>query len=667
MQHSQGKLIENAIIEYINDKRNEQAILIDGKWGSGKTFFVKNKIIPAINNSRNEENSNNKKSYVIYISLYGIKNSKEITNKIYAEIISEKIKLKDKQSKVFDIASKFISVPSKIANNFLKSKGINIEYINEMLELLNMEGYVVIFDDLERCEMGVNEVLGYINDLVEHKKVKTIIVANEEQIGKLSLNKNLEQKYQVVLSQKLDLEDLKKHNNSSINFKDNNSPINSNDNKDSKITIEELKEYTQEVFKNDLIYNEIKEKLIGFTIKYEPNIEEILDNIIEIYVEYDNTKNIINRNKKDIINFIENSNNYNIRTIIFAFMSFEKINKIIDEKEFDREYISKIMDDIFLYCFDLSFDIKNGEKLYKWDSNCEVKIIPFSGKNRKGIKGYKFVDLYLEKRLINKENIYIVINNEIEENKRIKKEQEDKNLSLNQLYDKWWYIDNDDELYEKVLQLKEEINEKKYKIQDFTKIYILLSQLQDIEILQKKDVNEIQNIILEQVRNSNENIYMNYIDIDTSTWDENMRKYYFELVTPLKQILKNKEAHKNTIKVNNYIKNAEGWIFDFGDYCESKKDIFLEQGQFFNLIDLENLKKVILSSSNQDIYDFSSQLRRVYSFENLNDFYKADIESLEKFIEILNVEINKIEGKTKKIVIKSLIDAIQKLINKINK
>lgn len=119
--------------------------------------------------------------------------------------------------------------------------------------------------------------------------------------------------------------------------------------------------------------------------------------------------------------------------------------------------------------------------------------------------------------------------------------------------------------------------------------------------------------------------------------------------------------------INLYIKDREEWIFDFGDYCESQKDIFLEKRQFFNFIDIENLKNVIISSSNRDIYDFTSQLRRVYSFENLNDFFKNDIENLRKFVEALNDEINQITGKTKKIAIECLINDVQKFIEKINR
>lgn len=45
-------LPDNAIIEiiqdYIKEDRYKSAILIDGEWGSGKTFFVKEKLIKEI-------------------------------------------------------------------------------------------------------------------------------------------------------------------------------------------------------------------------------------------------------------------------------------------------------------------------------------------------------------------------------------------------------------------------------------------------------------------------------------------------------------------------------------------------------------------------------------------------------------------------------------------
>ena len=37
-------IIKN-VLEYVKDERYRQAVLIDGEWGAGKTFFVKEKLL----------------------------------------------------------------------------------------------------------------------------------------------------------------------------------------------------------------------------------------------------------------------------------------------------------------------------------------------------------------------------------------------------------------------------------------------------------------------------------------------------------------------------------------------------------------------------------------------------------------------------------------------
>ncbi len=44
---------------------------------------------------------------------------------------------------------------------------------------------ILIFDDLERCKIDINNILGYINSFVEHKESKVIIIANEEELENL--------------------------------------------------------------------------------------------------------------------------------------------------------------------------------------------------------------------------------------------------------------------------------------------------------------------------------------------------------------------------------------------------------------------------------------------------------------------------------------------------
>ena len=56
---------------------------------------------------------------------------------------------------------------------------------------------ILIFDDLERCKIPINDLLGYINQFVEHLNLKVIIVANEKEINKI-VDKNLELKYLIA-------------------------------------------------------------------------------------------------------------------------------------------------------------------------------------------------------------------------------------------------------------------------------------------------------------------------------------------------------------------------------------------------------------------------------------------------------------------------------------
>lgn len=83
---------------YIENPKMQYAILIDGEWGSGKTYFIKNKFV-----------KDNKK--IIYIPLNGMKNREEIDKKIYYKILennipsnitkSKGIKLVKKQEELF--------------------------------------------------------------------------------------------------------------------------------------------------------------------------------------------------------------------------------------------------------------------------------------------------------------------------------------------------------------------------------------------------------------------------------------------------------------------------------------------------------------------------------------------------------------------------------------
>ena len=73
-------LIES-ILNYVRSNNTDYAIMINGEWGSGKTYFWNNQIKKKINTLR----LNGKRYRTIYMSLYGISNLEDISKKIYME------------------------------------------------------------------------------------------------------------------------------------------------------------------------------------------------------------------------------------------------------------------------------------------------------------------------------------------------------------------------------------------------------------------------------------------------------------------------------------------------------------------------------------------------------------------------------------------------------
>ena len=71
----------DTILDYVKADYTDYAIMINGEWGSGKTYFWNNQVRNKINNL----NINGRKFSTIYMSLYGISNLEDISKKIFIE------------------------------------------------------------------------------------------------------------------------------------------------------------------------------------------------------------------------------------------------------------------------------------------------------------------------------------------------------------------------------------------------------------------------------------------------------------------------------------------------------------------------------------------------------------------------------------------------------
>lgn len=165
----------NIIKNFIEQKETDFAILINGKWGSGKTFFLKNEVKNMVSHINCKISDKVSKPFEIaYVSLYGITTADELQKHLFLEVNPI---LKTKAGRI---------------TSSLLSKGLQFIGVEnsdkDQKELLNIFGgipknKVLVFDDLERLETEtLNEVLGFINTYTEHQKLKVIIIADEEKI-----------------------------------------------------------------------------------------------------------------------------------------------------------------------------------------------------------------------------------------------------------------------------------------------------------------------------------------------------------------------------------------------------------------------------------------------------------------------------------------------------
>ncbi|MDH2497933.1 P-loop NTPase fold protein [Acinetobacter baumannii] len=183
-----NKHIEEYIDYYCEDRLNNYAVLINGKWGVGKTWFI----------SKVEERLKEKNKNVIYISLNGVAKKEAIDDEILRFLhpfwTNKKVKFLGR------VASGLVKATLKVdLNNDGQSETLNVAVPSVNLDelLTKGENLILIFDDVERCQIPISEILGYINYFVEHTKSKVILIGNEEEILKKD-EKYLSEKEKII-------------------------------------------------------------------------------------------------------------------------------------------------------------------------------------------------------------------------------------------------------------------------------------------------------------------------------------------------------------------------------------------------------------------------------------------------------------------------------------
>lgn len=293
------KNIQKSIQAYLCDKNVHYAILIAGKWGSGKTYFITQLMDTWNAGANGDDNSIQLKP--IYVSLNGISTITGLYHAIWKQIYPI---LNSRGAKVLKLV--FGGAIKAVSKCIIDLNGdgqtddlsgtIDVEsFIKLFIENDKVVGNrILVFDDLERCLIPNEQLFGILNQFTEHSNCKVILIANEEELALKSGKTNK--------------------------------------------------------------YYRIKEKLVGQTFKFDLEVSDSVKSIIE------DTNNAIIANNSNLVQDIFSlSRLQNLRSLKIALQSFGIFCKLIgDEYKKDADVFQEFIKNVLTYFLISSFELASG-------------------------------------------------------------------------------------------------------------------------------------------------------------------------------------------------------------------------------------------------------------------------------------------------------------------
>lgn len=617
---------------YFSIENPQYAILINGKWGSGKTFFIKNQM----NGWNNKTKSKNSESILlkpIYISLYGVSSIAEINTKI-KEALNPL--LYSKEAKI--IKSIFLgAVKTAMHINFdANGDGENdgkVSFDINSLGLLKSSDQkvkgnkILIFDDLERCSIKITDLFGYINEFVEHFNCKVILLSDEEKI-------------------------LKKCG------------------------------------ENKEPYNEFKEKLVGQTFTIQPDVKNAINSFIN-KSEKSIEKTFL-LSSIDLIESVFNASRIeNLRILKQSILDYERFTKQLEDLLIQHPQYKKFLNSLLAHFLLVYLEYKSGNQkisqlgIYNISDehkNFEIEISTkynavlerFEVYNRMFVIEYRFIIAFIN-------NGY---SNAIQLNESLKQNSFFRDTEIKDWEKLWSWEELEDSefdiIYKNVLS---DFNDSK-----FSKPYILLHVVTILfSLIEKKIIDDDKSKIMDLFKKQFDAILSANKEITFSLFGDNSwgKGYREKNSTEFKEILtyiNEKIKVHNSQNKDDFLKSVfETLNNDNISHLQEKLDEPIPDKSttysyvpIFTTVNGNELGERLLQLDNKNLESFFTFLRRryypekIYSNGYLEPFNAQDKNCFVVLKNRFSVELPKLE-RIKRYNLKSHIDFLTDLIDKLDK
>lgn len=153
-------------------KSDNSVIALSGKWGTGKTHLW---------NEVQSASRDAKVQAALYVSLFGLSSVDQIKRKLMEIAIPGA----EEHGGTFDVVKNFVKVGIKAASEHYKAlAALNDLNVLLMAPIVLREKLIVI-DDIERKhdKLGIDEVLGFIDEYSKQYMVRFVLVLNDDQLS----------------------------------------------------------------------------------------------------------------------------------------------------------------------------------------------------------------------------------------------------------------------------------------------------------------------------------------------------------------------------------------------------------------------------------------------------------------------------------------------------
>lgn len=572
--------LNNYIKHYLEEDKTHTAIMLTGEWGSGKTYYIENQLTKFL--------QDDKKNRCIIISLYGLEDISEISKSIYMEL---RMKPPIKDSELLTTGK---VVAKTVIKNVFGKFGIDTNMSDDDLQnvycSVDLDGKLLIFEDLERSHIEIIKLLGYINNLVERDGVKVLLVANENEI----LNKQPE-----TIS--YNLEDL-----ASL-FLENNTKEDKGNSVPEDVQVKK--------------YLRIKEKTISDTIYFESDYCEAVKNIIGIFSNeklqtmVDKDENII----EELVSMIRGYCHKNFRTFIFATQKTVDIfNKM--EEDYEDDFLKCIYFGII--CF--SSKMKAGE-FPEWEGT--EYLSTSLGTNWQPL--FKFCYDYIRWQKLEVEDI-AKTRDAYDKMKLYDKNADQQDTDLQKLYSYYERIESEvkDTLKSIEKRLKNPDDIGFYSYGKLAAYLVMISHVIEFDYAQCKEY------MVKNIRGKGRDIDSHLLFLPMYDNLEENEKAEYKKFTELLSESMNFRNHQNDFSY----KPSD--IKDLYDSVLKDEYKIRSNHEFISRYNVSQLVEMLFDASSKQIMEFRDVLFAVYRHAGKADFIETDISTMKELLQMIQEKIN---------------------------